>query len=35
MSGDYSLYIIAAYVISFVVLAIITITTLIAWKKVR
>jgi heme exporter protein CcmD len=32
---DYSFYIEAAYAVAFVVLAGITITTLIAWKKVK
>ena len=35
MKGDYTFYITAAYIISFAVLAGITITTLIAWKKAQ
>jgi hypothetical protein len=32
---DYTAYIAAAYIIAFVVLAGVTISTLIAWKKVK
>ncbi len=35
MKTDYSFYIAAAYIIAFVVLAGITITTLVGWKKVK
>jgi heme exporter protein CcmD len=35
MNGDYTFYITAAYIIAFVVLAGITITTLLGWKKVK
>ena len=35
MNGDYSFYITAAYAVCFIVLGGITLSTLIAWKKVK
>ncbi len=35
MSGDYSLYVAAAYAVCFIMLGIVVFTTLAAWKKVK
>jgi len=35
MTGDYHFYISAAYIICFAVLGGVTLSTLIAWKKVK
>ena len=35
MSGDYFIYIVAAYALCFVVLGGITLSTIYAWKKIK